>query len=82
MHVSIQVLQDISNVLYDTTVKVNCSSSKTIKLCLMEKNIYCASFFLNLEMWNYPYSQFSVALDDYCIGQYRVGVSNAKHGEP
>lgn len=59
MHVSIQVLQYISNALYDTTVKVNCSSSKTIKLCLMEKNIYCAFFFF-FKSWNVELSIFSV----------------------
>lgn len=49
MHVPVQVLQYNNNVLCDKTVKVNCSSTKTIKLCLMEKNIYCGVCFLYLE---------------------------------
>lgn len=50
MHVPVQVLQYNNNVLCDKTVKVNCSSTKTIKLCLMEK-IFTVVFvcFLNLE---------------------------------
>lgn len=48
----------------------------------MEKIFTVLCFFLNLEMWDYPYFQFSVALNVYHIGHYEIEVSNASHREP